>query len=783
MAKLRCGAKSLLTLAMTQDTRNAVNVRTAPDAASYVWAGALFLLCAAGLAYPWISGRVTIPWDAKAHFYPQFVFLAHALHNGQSPYWTPNVFAGMPQIADPQSLIFSPFFLIAAALVPEPSFVLEDSIVFAMLAMGGLALIAFFHDRGWSAAGALVAAFAFAFGGSAAWRIQHTGQIMSLSWLPVALWLLARALDRRSAGYGASAGAAAAFMVLGRDQVAFLGVLLLAAYAIHRVATDGASVMSALAPLAAGALAGVAIIGVPLAFTLELAANSNRPEIDLAGAHKGSLPPGSFLTLVSANIFGTDGPLKDFWGPPSAAFGTSDIFLARNMTNVYAGELTLVALLAGLSKRFFADRDARFFTVAAVFFALYALGRYTPAYAIFYHIPGVDLWRRPADATFPLGLSLGILAGYGFSLVERGEARPGLPRLAGATLALLAFALVVAAMKDHLAQALAPLATSAFFAALSVALILATGAGKLRGAPLLVAVAALMSIDLAVGAGPNESTALPPEQFDALRADTKDPVIAFLREKLKDGATPDRRDRVELAAIDFHWPNATLSHGFDHDLGYNPIRLSIFEEATGAGDHLALPEQRQFSKLYPAYRSLMSDMLGLRFVATGVPVEEIDRSYKPGDLVELTRIGKVRIYENPRAMPRVHVATCAMHVDFSAMIASGEWPEADYRETVLLEEPPLCHSKKDAPQGAAQARILSYGNTAIIVETNAPQGGGWLVLNDVWHPWWFATVDGAETQILRANVLFRAVAAPEGRHEVRFTFQPLRGLLREYSRN
>ena len=151
-----------------------------PEGQPYALAAAFFLVCALALAFPWLSGRVTIPWDAKAHFFPQFAFLAHALHSGQSPFWTPHVFAGMPQIADPQSLIFSPFFLLAAALVPEPSFVLADAIVFAMLAMGGLALIAYFRDRGWSAAGGLLAALAFAFGGSAAWRIQHVGQIMSL---------------------------------------------------------------------------------------------------------------------------------------------------------------------------------------------------------------------------------------------------------------------------------------------------------------------------------------------------------------------------------------------------------------------------------------------------------------------------------------------------------------------------------------------------------------------------------------------------------------------------
>jgi hypothetical protein len=750
----------------------------AGDAASrpYALSAAFFLACALALAFPWLSGRVTIPWDAKAHFYPQFVFLAHALHSGQSPFWTPNVFAGMPQIADPQSLIFSPFFLLAAALVREPSFALADALVFAMLAMGGLALIAYFRDRGWSAAGGLLAALTFAFGGSAAWRLQHVGQIISLSWLAVTLWLLARALDRRSALYGAAAGAGAALLVLGRDQVAFLGVLMLSAYAAYRIATDQSPKLSAVAPLAAGALVGLTIIAVPLAFTLELAAHSNRPEIDLDGALKGSLPLDSFLTLISANLFGTDGPLKDFWGPPT---GERDIFLARNMTNVYLGELTLVTLIAAMSRRFFSDREIRFFAAAALFFALYAVGRYTPAFVFFYRLPGVDLWRRPADATFLFGVTVAILAGYGFNLIERSVVAPRAGWLVAAVAALFAAATLVAAWNDRLVQASWPLATSAIFAALAVALILATRDRLLRGVYLLAAVAALMSADLAIGIGANESTGLPPEQFDVLKTDGKNPVIAYLREKLKETAAPDRRDRVELAAIDFHWPNASLVHGFDHDLGYNPIRLRLFEDATGAGDHLALPEQREFSKLYPSYRSILSDMLGLRFIATGVPIEEIDESYKPGDLVELTRIGDVHIYENRRAMPRVIVATCAMHVDFAQMIKSGEWPEADYRETALLEAPPICHTRKDAPP--ATAKINSYENDRVVVEADVPPGGGWLVLNDVWHPWWFARVDGVEAPILRANVLFRAVAVPEGRHQVRFEFQPLRGLLTELS--
>ena len=89
------------------------------------------------LAWPWLSGAVAIPYDATSQFYPQLAFLARSLATGQSPFWTPNVFAGWPQIADPQSLIFSPLHFVVALLDPNPSPWLADALVFALLYAGG----------------------------------------------------------------------------------------------------------------------------------------------------------------------------------------------------------------------------------------------------------------------------------------------------------------------------------------------------------------------------------------------------------------------------------------------------------------------------------------------------------------------------------------------------------------------------------------------------------------------------------------------------------------------
>ena len=192
----------------------------------------LYTVAFLALAWPWLSGAVEIPYDAASQFYPQFAFLARSFATGQSPFWTPNIFAGWPQIADPQSLIFSPLHVIAALLVPNPSPRLFDALVFVLLYAGGAGVILFFRDRGWHVGGALVAALAFSFGGSAASRIQHVGQVESLVFLPLALWMLARALERSSWRAGAGAGVFAAMIVLGRDQVSLIAVYVLVGFVL-----------------------------------------------------------------------------------------------------------------------------------------------------------------------------------------------------------------------------------------------------------------------------------------------------------------------------------------------------------------------------------------------------------------------------------------------------------------------------------------------------------------------------------------------------------------------
>lgn len=757
----------------------------------------LFLLASIYLAWPWLSGQLTIPWDSKAHFQPQIAFLAHALHGGQSPFWTSNVFAGMPQIADPQSLIFSPPYLLLAALVPEPSFQQADAVAFAMLTLGGLAWMLYFRDRGWRAVGGLVAALAFAYGGSAAWRLQHTGQILSLSWFPLAFWALNRALDRASFLWGALAGLFAGFMVLGRDQIAWLFVLTLIAFIAWRLLSPQKSdpypffrrLGRMIKPLAGGLLTGVVVALPPLLWTIALSQQSNRAEITLAGAMRGSLHPASLLTALVANLYGVRGPLSGFWGPPSEAWGDTGLYIARNMGEVYFGALPFLALIGlGLGRRWAFDQPMRFFTGAALVLAIYAIGKYTPVFAALFDVPGANLYRRPADATFPLCVFAGVIGGY---CIARFIDAPPDSRARTIALALVgalyAAAVGVAFAKGRLADSLPALAFSLFCAALSVASLLGARRWRERPALGLLLVGAVLTLDLSLNNAPNQSTALPPQTYDILREATRNDTIAFLKQRLAENAAPDRRDRVELAGIDFHWPNAGLVHGFDMDLGYNPIRLTTFIDVTHANDHVAIPEQRVFSPAFPSYKSPMANLFGLRWIATGVPAEQIDHSLKPGDLPLVRQTADAYIYENAGALPRVLAPGRAIAADFAKINAEGGMPDIDYRRFVLLDraecdaKPELnCTADVAAASAsgaeAGSAKILRYDNTLIDVEAVAPAQGGFLVLNDAWQNWQAAYVDGRPAPILRANVMFRALRLAPGPHRVRFRFEPLRGL-------
>jgi hypothetical protein len=190
-----------------------------------------------------------------------------------------------------------------------------------------------------------------------------------------------------------------------------------------------------------------------------------------------------------------------------------------------------------------------------------------------------------------------------------------------------------------------------------------------------------------------------------LEPTTNNATIAILKSKVVDDGK--RRDRIELAGLGFHWPNASLTHSLENTLGYNPLRLGLYSAATGAEDHVGLPDQRKFSPLFPSYRSKLADLLGLRFIATGAAIETMDPKLKPGELPLIARTGDGFIYENPNAYDRVLFATAAQSADFERLLKDGQWPNVDLETTLLLQDaPPAAATRMRPGQATSPATAI-----------------------------------------------------------------------------
>jgi hypothetical protein len=759
---------------------------------------ALILAAWAVAAVIWPLTGSVVPWDSKNQFYPTLRYLGAALAHGELPLWNPYHFGGHPSAADPQSLLFTPTMLLFGWLDSEPSMELFDLVVFAHFLPGALAFLPIFRRRGWHWAGAVAAALVFMLGGSASARLQHTGMILSYGFFPLAFWLLEEAMDRRSYRYGVLFALSAALMVIGRDQVAFLCALTLIGVAVHRIWTAPqpfAYLRSRLGLLAMMGLIGSLLLAVPVILTMQFLATSTRPSFGFGVAAMGSLPPESLATILFGNIFGSLRWTYDYWGPDwhSLSEGT---WTDRATNYLFIGTIpALFILWHGIAGGRLFAREFRFFLVVGLLALLYALGRYTPGFeVIFDHMPGVNLYRRPADATFLINIALAFSSGY---LVHR-YAREGLPNWSKAALGefqvvlpALAVALVIAAIASglafavqggHVPSALAEAGGGLLAAILVIGLVFRLSGTAHRREAIALALVILTGAELisrhaasALNAEPagryTVFTKLPPEQYQGLQILKRE-----LAERHKHGEYP----RVEILGLNGSWQNASMVLEIEDIIGYNPLRLADYERAIGPGENAEDPNLRQFPTIFRGYKCELASLLGLDYLVLDRPVQKLPRHFPRLTEAEVVYgTGKMWIYRLNSASQRAYVAHHIQTVDSEAVLGEDELPDFD-RETEALvdqESMPLLKAHyaplrpgEDKPE--SKVRIVSYKRNSVTLEVES-SAHGLLVLHDIYYPGWEASVDGERRPVVRANLLFRGVEVPAGKHRVEFEFRPL----------
>jgi hypothetical protein len=92
-------------------------------------------------------------------------------------------------------------------------------------------------------------------------------------------------------------------------------------------------------------------------------------------------------------------------------------------------------------------------------------------------------------------------------------------------------------------------------------------------------------------------------------------------------------------------------------------------------------------------------------------------------------------------------------------------------QEVILEQEPGFLIARETVLDPWKAVITSQESNRVVVDTECNYGAI-LVLCDSYYPGWRAEVDGAKTEILKADYVFRAVPLPRGNHKIVFSFRP-----------
>jgi hypothetical protein len=131
-------------------------------------------------------------------------------------------------------------------------------------------------------------------------------------------------------------------------------------------------------------------------------------------------------------------------------------------------------------------------------------------------------------------------------------------------------------------------------------------------------------------------------------------------------------------------------------------------------------------------------------------------------------IEPIRILRVPHPLGRTYVAGGARIADGAPSLRLIEDPSFDPRREVILPDGAPVATPATPP---GTSRIVEWRPDRIRIEAKlaAP---GYVVVVDAYDPSWRATVDGAPAEILRANVAFRAVRVPEGRHFIEMVCRP-----------
>jgi hypothetical protein len=326
------------------------------------------------------------------------------------------------------------------------------------------------------------------------------------------------------------------------------------------------------------------------------------------------------------------------------------------------------------------------------------------------------------------------------------------------------------------------LASRAVLAAAAMGLILAARAGKVRLQVLAAGLAAIAVADLALvhrrpnPVAPRAFYTHRPEVLDALAPLSATRVYSY--DYSETGVAARRLGRPSahtLARVPVGW-RMDVAQALGMQMSLEPqtagrwsLRQAFDTDYRGL-QSMSLARLTRLVRLAEDWPGALVRLLRLGAVTHVVGLHSVGGD----DLDDVATIpglfeDPVRVRVVPDPLPRSFVVGgVRVADDWEPALEMLLDPEFEPAHEVLL---PTGVVRPPPPDFTGSSRILEETADRICIEAKL-SADGHVVLVDGYDPGWRATLDGRPAPVLRANVAFRAVAVPAGRHRVEMVYRP-----------
>lgn len=729
--------------------------------------------------YKIISGSSWLWEDFPNVYFPMKYHILNELKAGSFSLWNPNIFSGVPMSAlaytgelYPLNLLLVPFSKLDISYM---YWLMEISVLFHLL-LGGIFMYILMRYLKISHFSSLVSAVLFALSPLLVVHLKHINIVESIIWLPLIFLFFHRALHADDIKDSIWAGLIMGISILaGHIQINYLMFLFLFAYFIHFLITEKNAFLSKIRPfifkkivIAAPLVIlsfGVSAVGLLPALELnDLSVRSLNNSFAFYSSY--SLNPLQFiLTSLFPHFFGGQSETAAYWGE----WNYWELVC-------YPGIIPLLFILIAFP--FLKDQKfIKFLFIAALLSLSLAFGYYFFSYYIAYYLlPGITLFRVPARFMLLYNFSLIIAAGFAIDLflANTEKIRSFLPLYKKNILVIIYSAvifisiltfLIIVLPKDALIKIFSGSEAegnlmvtkdfliknsiksfSAFFLIIlpSLAIISKYLKRSINLNLFKISILLLVFIDLFIfGFQFNNSIYGPKDYFP------KTKEIEYL-EQIAQGS------KRTIINGSIH-PNSSLVYNFESIEGN-------VSQAMLARYYYFINEAVS-EKILPLYSDGPVSANRLKLLNACYFLSDKNDKYK--------NIDKTDLYELPACLDRAFIVHAAkIEENDEKTLAKIDDPDFDPSKKIILKKKPdLTLPNNDFASYNDKVEITGYKPDKIEIEANLEKNGI-LFLSEVYYPGWEAYVDGAKTEIYQANYLFRAIELRQGKHSVKFIYNP-----------